>query len=59
VDNGHHHNEILDFKTDINLVTGAQVMTAGKVILVYKVTAMNSRLGNCRLLDWIAIWSGI
>jgi len=47
MDRGHHYDGISDFKTD----TGAQVITVCKVVLVYEVTVMNSRMSNCRHLD--------
>jgi len=41
------------------IVTGAQVITACRAVLVFEVRVTNSRLGNSRLLDWTAIWNGI
>jgi len=37
------------------IVTGGQLITACRVVLVYEVIVMNSRLGNCRLVDWTAV----
>jgi len=51
---------IMKFKISKQLiVAGAQVITACTMVLVYVVIVMNSWLGNCRLLDWTAIWSKI
>jgi len=47
VDSGHHRDEILHFRTD-NSHRGSGWSTV-----------TNSWLGNCRLLDWTAMCSGI
>jgi len=37
------------------IVTGGQVIAACWVVSVYEVIVTNSRLGNCRLVDWTAV----
>jgi len=44
------------------VVTGGQVITVSKVILLYEARVMNSLLGNHRLVDWTAVldlWQGV
>jgi len=43
-------------------VSGAQVITVCRVILLYEARVMNSLLGNYRHVDWTAmpdLWQGM
>jgi len=63
-DNSHLGSVLVEIDTNcflgfVKYELKTEVTTACSLVLVCEVIVTNSRLGNCRLLDWTAICSGI